>query len=190
MEVAAPLAIVLGGGEGRRLLPLTRHRSKPAMPFAARWRVIDYYEASMAQLEEPAPLDLDHPAWPIYSHEEPARASFACSGGGVLEKSLVAPGVRLRGSRIVRSLLSAGVMVDEAEITESVLFGGRIEYEGNAMTGHTQIGRGARIRRCLVDKNVILPPGIEIGFDEDFDTRRGFTVKDGITIVPRNYRFR
>ncbi len=41
METAAPLAIVLGGGEGRRLLPLTRYRSKPAMPFAARWRVID-----------------------------------------------------------------------------------------------------------------------------------------------------
>jgi glucose-1-phosphate adenylyltransferase len=36
------LAVVLAGGEGRRLLPLTRDRSKPAVPFAGRYRVIDF----------------------------------------------------------------------------------------------------------------------------------------------------
>lgn len=36
------LAVVLAGGEGRRLLPLTRDRSKPAVPFGGRYRIIDF----------------------------------------------------------------------------------------------------------------------------------------------------
>ena len=36
------LTFVLAGGKGSRLYPLTRDRSKPAVPFAARFRIIDY----------------------------------------------------------------------------------------------------------------------------------------------------
>src|SRR5438552_14675746 len=38
-EVAA---IILAGGEGKRLLPLTLDRAKPAVPFAGRYRIIDF----------------------------------------------------------------------------------------------------------------------------------------------------
>ena len=36
------LAIVLAGGEGTRLAPLTAERSKPAVPFGARYRIVDF----------------------------------------------------------------------------------------------------------------------------------------------------
>jgi glucose-1-phosphate adenylyltransferase len=36
------LAIVLAGGEGTRLAPLTSERSKPAVPFGARYRIVDF----------------------------------------------------------------------------------------------------------------------------------------------------
>lgn len=36
------LAIVLAGGEGSRLSPLTGERSKPAVPFAGRYRIVDF----------------------------------------------------------------------------------------------------------------------------------------------------
>ncbi len=36
------LGIVLAGGKGERLMPLTRYRSKPAVPFAAKYRIIDF----------------------------------------------------------------------------------------------------------------------------------------------------
>ncbi len=36
------LALVLAGGKGERLYPLTKHRSKPAVPFGGRYRVIDF----------------------------------------------------------------------------------------------------------------------------------------------------
>jgi glucose-1-phosphate adenylyltransferase len=36
------LAIVLAGGKGERLMPLTKYRAKPAVPFAAKYRIIDF----------------------------------------------------------------------------------------------------------------------------------------------------
>ena len=36
------LVIVLGGGQGERLYPLTRDRSKPAVPFGGVYRIIDF----------------------------------------------------------------------------------------------------------------------------------------------------
>ena len=35
------LAVILGGGQGTRLFPLTRDRSKPAVPMAGKYRLID-----------------------------------------------------------------------------------------------------------------------------------------------------
>ena len=35
------LAIILGGGQGKRLFPLTQHRSKPAVPIGGKYRLID-----------------------------------------------------------------------------------------------------------------------------------------------------
>lgn len=36
------LAVVLAGGEGKRLSPLTQDRAKPAVPFAGQYRIIDF----------------------------------------------------------------------------------------------------------------------------------------------------
>ena len=35
------VAVILGGGAGTRLFPLTAHRSKPAVPLAGKYRLID-----------------------------------------------------------------------------------------------------------------------------------------------------
>src|SRR5919112_1115607 len=35
------LAVILGGGAGSRLFPLTQHRSKPAVPLAGKYRLVD-----------------------------------------------------------------------------------------------------------------------------------------------------
>ena len=42
------LAIVLAGGEGKRLMPLTADRAKPAVPFAGSYRLIDFALSNLA----------------------------------------------------------------------------------------------------------------------------------------------
>ncbi|AKU89634.1 glucose-1-phosphate adenylyltransferase [Vulgatibacter incomptus] len=42
------LALILAGGEGRRLEPLTRDRAKPAVPFGSRYRIIDFALSNFA----------------------------------------------------------------------------------------------------------------------------------------------
>lgn len=41
-KLKPPLGIVLAGGEGKRLMPLTTDRAKPAVPFAGSYRLIDF----------------------------------------------------------------------------------------------------------------------------------------------------
>jgi glucose-1-phosphate adenylyltransferase len=36
------LGVILAGGRGKRLIPLTQHRAKPAVPFGGRYRIIDF----------------------------------------------------------------------------------------------------------------------------------------------------
>ncbi|MBI4640973.1 MAG: glucose-1-phosphate adenylyltransferase, partial [Candidatus Tectomicrobia bacterium] len=36
------LGMVMAGGKGTRLYPLTQHRAKPAVPFGGKYRIIDF----------------------------------------------------------------------------------------------------------------------------------------------------
>lgn len=48
IKSGATLAVVLAGGRGSRLMPLTSHRAKPAVPFGARHRLVDVVLSNLA----------------------------------------------------------------------------------------------------------------------------------------------
>src|SRR3978361_1427614 len=45
------LGIVLAGGEGKRLSPLTQDRAKPAVPFGGNYRLIDFVLSNLVNAE-------------------------------------------------------------------------------------------------------------------------------------------
>jgi len=73
----------------------------------------------------------------------------------------------------VQSVLSPGVRVNSyAEVDRSILF------------SDVNVGRYARLRRCIVERGVSVPENIQIGYDDRKDRASGFTVTDsGIVVV-------
>jgi glucose-1-phosphate adenylyltransferase len=152
----------------------------PGMLQPGYWRDIggsirDYYDTSMAMLEEPPPIRLNHDDWRVRTYNEYIEPSMGTDGSRMSGNSVIAGGVRLRGATIDHSILSPGLDVEEAEIADSILFGGR-----------TNVGKGARIRRAIILQGVTVSPGASIGYDEELDRRRGLSVADGITIATRD----
>src|ERR1700743_257105 len=52
-EAPQVLGIVLAGGEGKRLAPLTADRAKPAVPFGGNYRLIDFALSNLANAAYP-----------------------------------------------------------------------------------------------------------------------------------------
>jgi glucose-1-phosphate adenylyltransferase len=58
--------------------------------------------------------------------------------------------------------------------------------EDSILFENVNVGRHAKIRKAIIDKNVVIPDGAEIGYDLAEDRRNGYTVTEtGIVVVPR-----
>jgi glucose-1-phosphate adenylyltransferase len=92
------------------------------------------------------------------------------------QDSVVGPGVIVSGGLLERSVVFPGVRVNSfSHVSDSVLF------------PEVDVGRGARLRRCIVDKAVRIPPGEIIGEDFEADRKR-FPVSDGgVLVVTREH---
>ena len=141
-----------------------------------------YYEANMSLLEPVPPLDLYQQDWTIRTYQgqtPPARTVPGESGNeGVFVNSIVAGGVIIAGGGVNRSILFPGVRVlDEAIVEDAILLNDVI------------IGEGAQVKRCIIDKNVVVPAGEVIGVDLAADRQR-FQISDkGIVVIPKRYSF-
>jgi glucose-1-phosphate adenylyltransferase len=148
------------------------------------WRDIGtisaYWEAQMDLIEIHPHFNLYNTRWPIrtgVTHDPPAKFVFrdeAHARVGIATDSLVSHGCIISGGRIHRSVLSVGCRINSfSEVEESVLF------------ERVRIGRHARLRRCIVDKDVEIPAGAEIGFDLEADRSRFAVTDDGIVVIPK-----
>jgi glucose-1-phosphate adenylyltransferase len=50
---------------------------------------------------------------------------------------------------------------------------------------YVEIGRHARIRRAIIDKNVTIPDGEQIGYDLERDRKRFFVTDSGVVVIPK-----
>jgi glucose-1-phosphate adenylyltransferase len=150
------------------------------------WRDVgtieSYYAANMDLLAPVPPMNLYQPDWPIrtyHGQHPPARMSQGASGKeGRMVNSMLSSGTVICGGSVLRSILFSRIEVDEdAVVEDSILFDG------------VRVGAGARLKRCIVDKDVIVPAGEQIGIDPSADSARFLRSESGIAVVPKGYQF-
>jgi glucose-1-phosphate adenylyltransferase len=144
------------------------------------WRDIGtldaFYEANMDLCHVNPEFNLYDPEWPLRTYQPqapPAKFVFAEEGhrcGQALD-SVISPGCIVSGSTIRGSVLCPNVRVHSfSYIEQSMLMPG------------VRVGRHARVRHAIIDRDVLIPRGALIGYNEEEDRKR-HTVSDGGVVV-------
>ena len=137
-----------------------------------------YFEANMDMVSLMPQLNLYDPQWPILTYHPPyppAKTVHAEEGRtGTVVNSIVSNGCIISGGSVKRSILSPRVRVHSyVEIEDSILLDG------------VDVGRHAKIRRAIIDKEIQIPEGMEIGYNLDEDAKRFTVTPSGIVVVPK-----
>jgi glucose-1-phosphate adenylyltransferase len=151
---------------------------------ALYWRDVGtleaYYEANLDLVAVSPVFNLYDQSWPVRTFQRqypPAKFVFGDPGRmGTAVDSVVSMGCILSGGTVRNSVLSPDVRVNSySEVESSILF------------SHVNVGRHCRIRRAILDRDVEIPEGTEIGYDAAADKERYFVTESGITVVTRDY---
>ena len=135
-----------------------------------------YYEASMDLRAVTPELNLYNRQWPLRTasyFDAPAKFVFDEENRrGVSIDSIIAGGTIISGGFVKGSVLGRGVRVHTGALVEdSVLF------------DNCDIGRHAKVRRAILDKNVKIPEGTQVGYNVEEDRKKYFVTETGIVVV-------
>jgi glucose-1-phosphate adenylyltransferase len=144
------------------------------------WRDIGtldaFYDANMDLCGVDPEFNLYDPEWPMRTYQPqapPAKFVFAeKSRRGEALDSIISPGCIISGSRVEGSVLCPNVRVHSyGVIQQSMLMPG------------VRVGRHARIRRAIIDRDVLIPRGAVIGFNPEEDRKRHTVTDLGVVVV-------
>jgi glucose-1-phosphate adenylyltransferase len=145
------------------------------------WRDIGtldaYYDANMDLCQVNPEFNLYDPEWPLRTYQSqapPAKFVFADAGGrcGHAVDSVISNGCIISGSRVSGSILCPNVRVHSfCTIEQSILM------------PNVRVGRHARLRRVIVDRDVLIPRGAMIGYNLEEDRKRHTVTDGGIVVV-------
>ena len=140
-----------------------------------------YYDAHMDLISVHPIFNMYNYQWPIHTWPEitqPAKFIFDEDGrrGQALD-SMVCAGVVISGGTVRRSIVSPLVHVHSYSLVEdSILMHG------------AEVARSAVVRRAILDKNVHIGEGVEIGVDPEADRERFDVSAGGIVVIPKGMR--
>ena len=177
---------------GRDILPRVVHE-RPVYAYlfgregcsrGGYWRDIGtidaYWKANMDLLDANPPFDLYDSDWPIRTYyEQYPPAKMICSDAddqaGCVRNSTISQGCLIERSQVERSVLSLAVRIEAlARVEESILMDGVV------------VGKECRLRKTIVDKDVVIPPGTVVGWDHESDRRKFVVTADGVVVVPKD----
>ena len=178
---------------GRDILPALVHRVEmyaynfqdnqipgEAAGAPSYWRDVGtldaYYEAQMDLRAVSPSLNLYNGEWPLRTAsyaDPPAKFTFddADRRGHAID-SIVSGGCILSGGIVRNSVLGRWVRVHSGALVED-----------SVILDNCDIGRRAKIRRAILDKNVRIPEGATIGYDLDQDRKYHTVTDNGIVVV-------
>jgi glucose-1-phosphate adenylyltransferase len=135
-----------------------------------------YYEASMDLRNVSPELNLYNRQWPLRTagyFDAPAKFVFDMEGRrGMAVDSIIAGSSIVSGGYVKGSVLGRGVRVHTgSHIEDSVIF------------DNCDIGRHAKVRRAILDKNVKIPQHAEIGYNLDEDRKKYHVTESGIVVI-------
>jgi glucose-1-phosphate adenylyltransferase len=138
-----------------------------------------YYEANMDLRSVSPALNLYNREWPLRTAsypDPPAKFTFD-------EQN--------RRGQAIDSIVSGGCILSGGEVRNSVLFRGVRVHAGAfvddaVILDNCDIGRRAKIRHEILDKNVHVPEGAEIGYDLEKDRKQYHVTDSGIVVVEGN----
>jgi glucose-1-phosphate adenylyltransferase len=148
---------------------------------AQYWRDVGtvdaYWEANMDLVAVDPVFNLYARDWPLRTlvpMVPPAKFVFADHGArfGVAVDSIVSAGCIVSGGMVNRSVLAPEVRINSySHVEESILMNG------------SSVGRYARVRRTIIEKNVHIPSHMVIGYDRESDAARFHVTPKGIVVV-------
>jgi glucose-1-phosphate adenylyltransferase len=135
-----------------------------------------YYEASMDLRAVSPALNLYNRQWPLRTagyFDAPVKFVFDEDGRrGMAIDSIIAGSSIISGGSVSRSVLGRGVRIHTgADVEESVIF------------DNCDVGRHAKVRRAILDKNVKIPEGAEIGYNLQKDRKKYHITDSGIVVI-------
>jgi glucose-1-phosphate adenylyltransferase len=152
---------------------------------AKYWRDIGtidaYYEANMDLVQAAPVFNLYDRDWPIRTFQEQFPPAKTVHSGeevtgriGLVLDSIVSGGCVVSGGRLQRSVLSPNVRVNSySQVYDSILMEG------------VNVGRYAKVKRAIIDKDVDIPQGMVIGYDPQEDKKHFHVTDSGIVVVAK-----
>jgi glucose-1-phosphate adenylyltransferase len=139
-----------------------------------------YYAANLDLVQVSPELNLYDQDWPVrtmpitapppkfvFAQAEPGRV-------GVALDSMVSPGCIISGGRVERSILSPFCRINSYSlVTDSILF------------ENVSVGRHSKLHRTIVDKDVQIPEGMQIGYFPEEDKKRFTVTESGIVVISK-----
>jgi len=137
-----------------------------------------YFEANLDLTDTVPQLDMYDRDWPIWSdavvaapakfvHDEEGRRGHAIS-------SLISNDCIVSGALARRSLLMTGVKMGSFSSAEEAV-----------ILPYCNIGRGARLKRVIIDSGVRIPEGLVVGDDPELDARRFRRTENGVCLITK-----
>ncbi len=137
-----------------------------------------FWEANMELVNVDPELNLYDSQWPIWTYQEqlpPAKFVFNDEGRrGMAVDSMVADGCIISGGYVNHSLLFPQVQVHSF-----------VQLQDAVVLPEVDIGRYCQLRKVIIDRGCIIPPGTVVGENPEEDGRRFYRTEQGVVLITR-----